>query len=262
MSLMAYKDSRFVDESEVIKVPEPEFTKTWHPISHAKVITSLEEACRALGLEVENRNYSMTNDGLNMFGAWRLAKVNAGINHAIGFRNSMKKHFAVGICAGTNVIVCDNLAFTSDWVEFRRHTGRLDVDELNRLAKNAVKSVEIKLEGFMKWHQGLKNYDVSPDDLKILTYDFMKEGVFPPSRFTKFINAIREERAVNAEHDQTLYDVHGAVTRVSREDHLFNVSKRNRIMNELLDKWMELKDPDQREGFWRKHLKKFPLIAF
>ena len=41
-----------VDEIDMCKVEQPEFTKTWHPHSHETIINSIQKAVTNRGFEV------------------------------------------------------------------------------------------------------------------------------------------------------------------------------------------------------------------
>lgn len=224
-----------VTEAEVIAVPQPEFTRSWRPVSHATVIDILGKAVKETGMEVVNKEYSITTNGNNMFGAWTLSNGNDDAAWSIGLRNSMQKTFAVGICAGTRVFVCDNLCFSGDFVEFRRHTSGLTIEALEALSFRAMgKTIDkmSELEGFMS---RLHRFELPDLERKILTFEAMEKGVFPPSKFEAFAGAWMEERDL---HGNTLYAFYGAGTRVMRGSSLFTVSDRSAALNNLCRGYM------------------------
>ena len=79
-TLMSDSGARRASEEAVCAIGEPEFTKTWHPVSHSKVISSLETAVKDAGIAVSNRQYSLGQEGLNMFGVWELDVQSNGVN--------------------------------------------------------------------------------------------------------------------------------------------------------------------------------------
>lgn len=72
MALIAHVNSRRVSEADVMAVPEPAFTETWHPVAHARVLKALEEAASRIELGIKDRAYSMSKNGELMFGSWQL----------------------------------------------------------------------------------------------------------------------------------------------------------------------------------------------
>jgi hypothetical protein len=236
----------YVNRDEVIAVPEPSFTKTWHPVSHQKVLVSLELAIMAQGLEVTRENYSLSQDGMNCFGT-----LNVGGSFAqdsfttkdsswvVGFRNSMKKDFAVGVCAGLNVIVCSNMVFSGEYTTFRMHTSGLDLSELHLIAKDSIKKIVHQLSALESWHGNLRNTAIDNDEFKALTYDAMESGVISPRDFKKFLQANQEETALAG--DQTAYTFHGAVTRMMRGRNYFLQADRNAGLNDLVSDYCHRK---------------------
>lgn len=209
------------EESVVRSVPEPQFTNTWHPVSHGKVIDTMELAVKEAGMEVTKRRYSLQNAGMNMFGTWHIGHQTNGSGWMIGLRNSMNKAFAIGICAGTNVFVCSNMIFKGEFIEFRRHTRGVDLEELRYLSISAVDGIIEHLQELEVWQQDLKNHSLPQEDFKILTFDAMEKGVIAPSKFTTFLDHHEEELKLN---DQSLYTFHGGITRLIRDNSLFNIA--------------------------------------
>jgi len=233
--------SQFVEENVVVSVPEPEWTDTWHPVSHAKIVTALENVVHDTGISVIDRNYSASKDLLNVFGTWTLDSGATGTKWMIGFRNSIKKLFAIGFCSGNKVMNCSNMQFYGDdFTGFRRHTGGLTMETLIELVKEAFNSILDKFKKLEEWHMSLKEVNVREFDFKQLTFNAMSENIFPCSKFHEFVSCYEEERKENSDTSSTLYHFHGGVTRLIRNDSLFSISNRSgtlhSVVNEFKDK--------------------------
>lgn len=242
-------NTKRVTEEEVKAVPEPQFTKTWHPISHAKVINGIEGAVKDTGMDIVKKEYSLTSTGSNMFGVWTLDNKVDGKAWSIGIRNSLAKTFAVGICAGLYVFVCDNLVFSGDFVEFRKHTAGLDQDILQVIAVKAMGKVIKKLNGLCEWHDSLSNFKLGTDQFKALTFDAMIGDVFPISKFNDFLTCYNEENTISMESGKeldTLFTFHSAGTRLMRGASLFQVSKRNNALVTVIDRQIEAMNASNR----------------
>ena len=230
-----------VTEQEVMSVPEPEWTKSWHPVSHGKVIEAMELAVKETGMQVVNRNYSLVRDGANMFGSWTLDKAENGMKWAVGFRNSMNKSFPVGVCAGNYVMVCSNMQFRGDdFIEFRRHTGKLDWDELVEIAQRAMAGLVDRMAKLAEWLRFLKERRMDQDDLKVLTFDAMKGQVFNPQQFPQFLDCIEMEKKDSPETGETLYQFNGGVTRLLKDQSLFNISNRTTKLIKILEGFVDV----------------------
>lgn len=219
--------------NEVMAIPAPAYTKTWHPVPHKDVIESLDLVTRKAGVGVMQETYSVTNKGANMFGAWTLDIGVEGKQIQMGFRNSISKQFAVGICAGTWVMVCSNMAFRGDFIEFRKHTSGLDMEELLSIGLRAFDRVVVDGKRLIEWTNQLRDYEVSDRAFKVLTFDAMQQGVFGANHFNAFLAAHDEERRLSK--NQSLYEFHGAVTRMINKVNLFTIDERTRTLGNLCD---------------------------
>jgi hypothetical protein len=229
-ALQAYEDA-------VRAVPEPEFTDTWHPVSHARVLDALEREVETLEMDVVSRDYTLTKSGNRMFGVWRLDGGRSGAQFALGIRNAIDKSLAWGLCAGTNVTVCSNLMFDGEFIRFRKHTGGLDEDELRYIAQDALWKARTLLQDLLSWHVGLRHVWVGKQGYKVLTYNALKAGAVTPSKFNDFVTCLELE--VEREGNHNLYAWHGAVTRLMRNESFFNIARKSKALKKVTDKHLE-----------------------
>ena len=164
--LMAHCGTHRAPEELVMAMKAPEWTPTWHPVSHKQVIESLSGACKTMGLEVQKREYSLSTNGHRMFGVWHLAAGTNTMAYSLGLRNGTDKSLILGVCAGTRVFVCDNLCFSGSFIKFRKHTGGLDLDELKTIGLDAVQGAVIEMEKLSGWQEGLQDYWVPVEERK------------------------------------------------------------------------------------------------
>lgn len=221
--------------NEVMAIESPEYTKTWHPISHREVIESLDEVLNVKQIGVVQERYSIKNGGDNMFGSWVLDIEKNGTRIQLGFRNSISKTFAVGICAGTFVIVCSNMQFRGEFIEFRKHTSGISYEELLQLGNRAVDQVVEQGNKVIEWQGNLSKYELNVPKFKQITYDAMEQGILAPNHFNKFLSSYREE--VELTKNESLYEFHGAIIRMNRGLNLFTVDRRTRSLADLCDQY-------------------------
>lgn len=232
-----------VTRNEIMAIPAPEYTKTWHPVPHKMVIEALDTVIESQGIGLISETYSVKNQGRNVFGTWTLdigldGLDGPGSKVQIGFRNSLMKTFAVGICSGTFVMVCSNMCFSGEFIEFRKHTSGLDFDELLVTANQAFAGVMDRSRKLHAWQEDLHHTPLPQPDFKQLTFDAMQSGILAPNRFRAFLDA-HEAEVAQADDERSLYQFHGAVTRMSRDHNLFTVSDRTRDLATLLDDYRE-----------------------
>lgn len=237
MGLVARVTTKYVEESEVRAVPMPEWTQTWHPVSHGQLLDALDKAVSVnTRLAVKTRQYSLNQSGMQLFGVWDLDLDIAGRAWSVGFRNSLDKTLSIGICGGQRVFVCDNLAFNGEFIEFRKHTAGLEMDNLILLCAGALDQAQKDGLNFISWVMTLKEHELDAEGLSWLTVMAMKEGALAPSKFSLFLECLEIEYKL--EHEMTLYVWHGAITRAMKGESLFKISKRNESLNRVIGNFL------------------------
>jgi hypothetical protein len=245
MTQLMAANTRRVDLQEVMAVPSPEFTDSWHPISHGEVVTALKAACDTHGIGIRSEEYSLSANGAKMFGVWELDLLLNGTHYSLGLRNAIDKSLGVGVTAGTKVLVCDNLCFSGDYIKFRKHTSGLDADELQTIAHDAVGGAIIEMEKLYDWQNGLHEIYVPKNDHEAMVYDMVVEGVFSGGKINRFLQCLEEERAIRKggalDGATSLYNMHGAATRLMRDQSLIQVAKATPKLNQICDDYRNMK---------------------
>ena len=118
--LVAHVDTSRATRQQVLDVPTPDRTKTWGVIGHKLLVNTLTRSVTGAGHRIVNEEYSLSRDGGKLFGAFTLDHATGELAWMIGFRNSINKSMALGITAGTRVFVCDNMAFSGSFIQFRK----------------------------------------------------------------------------------------------------------------------------------------------
>jgi len=232
--------SNRVSESEVFNVPSVPFTKTFKPFHHRQVIESIRSALNMVGLNIVSSEYALANSGNRMFGVFDLDNGTDELGWSMGFRNALDKSFAITIIAGSRVFLCSNLAFDGEAIEMRRHTKGLTLDELEFLAFRAIKTLVRRLTSFQDWHLGLKQYELSETDAKVLLVDMITKNVFPSSKLPRF-----HDLYFGGTYDSTLYGCHESATEVLKDTNLLTLPKKNKILNTVLNQYIDGINADQ-----------------
>jgi hypothetical protein len=132
LNLCLHCGSRSVDRQFLGTVQTPSGTETHRPISHLELVTTVEAQLSTVGnMRIVNETFGVTADGMEMFGLLQVANgVSTGTDYAyvLGLRNANNKKFPAGVCVGSGVFVCDNLAFSSEIVLARKHTKEILAD--------------------------------------------------------------------------------------------------------------------------------------
>lgn len=142
LNLMLHCGAAAASREQVEAAPTPAATDTWCPIPHSSLIDLLEKQLPAYGLRVDQSAYGLHNNGERFFGMFQVGNDGAStdgndFSMVFGLRNSHDKSFPAGLCLGSGVFVCDNLAFSAEIVVGRRHTTHI-MRDLPLLVSNAV----------------------------------------------------------------------------------------------------------------------------
>ena len=231
-------------------VPSPQFTKSWHPISHGRVLQSVERGIEEMGISVISESYTLSREGKNLFGQFVLDIGNNGTRYNLGFRNALDKRFAVGLCSGTYVMVCSNMMFTGDFTVFHKHTSGLSTERLDLLVDGALDGAVIEMEKVVQWQDGLKETWMPKDRFKQFSFDLLERRIVSPSNFNKYLDSVEEEVKENDTGDTDvnllerdgvrLYDAHGGVTRLARGFSNERVIQMSKGANKLVDEYVAL----------------------
>lgn len=242
MALLMGGGTKRASESEVMSVPQGEFTKTFKPISHGHLLKVLQTAVVMNGLEIVTKDYSLNKNGKRMFGVWSFDAGNGGMRWSMGFRNSVDKSTAIGICAGVTVTVCGNMMLSGDFTAFRKHTSGLDDDELIHLGAEAVGGAIIDMTKLHQWQEGLHEIWIPARERKSFVYDLIKEGVISPTEWKYYHDCldieldIRRGKPLDGTH--SMFNLHGAATRLLRDGNLLLTHKRLASLKGVCDEYI------------------------
>jgi hypothetical protein len=138
--MLIMEEGKYVSREEVARIDTPSSTDTWRPVSHIDVIEAVTEVVKAHRWDIADERFGLASEGQKMFGVMEISRSSSPQWHrCIGIRNSHDKTLAVGLSAGIVVLVCSNLAFGGTRLINRKHTSRID---LNELIDRAVASLE------------------------------------------------------------------------------------------------------------------------
>ncbi len=234
--------SRQYTREDAMSIPEPEFTETWKPVSHATVIESIDNAVAELNMKRVAERYTLTKEGKNMFATYSLegqyrGRKDYGIQ--IGFRNSIEKRFSIGICAGTKVIACSNLCFSGKFIDFRKHTKNLNDDELDKIALSSTEQAVNESKDLIKWQESLKKIKIGYSGFKEITFEAMQREILRPSSFKNFLDCFEEERGSTIDQKISLFHFHASATRLFKPLGLFSLSKHTNGLNDMCQEYVE-----------------------
>jgi hypothetical protein len=142
MSLVLGKNH--VTREQIALCATPEINGRHVPIPHIMLIEETEKALLAAGFTIEEEDHVLArpckenaNMFLRYFGGFAITRTDlAGQERRIvlGLRNANDKGFAASVCIGNQMLVCENLCFSSEEKLARRHTTNIKRDLPNTIA--------------------------------------------------------------------------------------------------------------------------------
>ena len=224
-----------VPRKALASVPTPAPTETWRPIPHEEYVRQVEWELPRYGLDVVNAAYALTHDGGRFFGLLQVTRnglENPDYSLVVGLRNSHDKTLTAGLVAGSQVFVCDNLAFSGEVSVSRKHTSFIMMD-LPGLIGNAVGRL---LGLFQTQDERVRRYQatgLSDADAHDLTIRALDKGVICASKIPAVLREWREP-SHEAFRPRTAWSWFNGVTE-NLKDALHVLPKRTQALHRLCD---------------------------
>lgn len=219
------------------KVATPANTETWFPIPHEDFITGVEKALQAANMRVVEQAHSLTKEGNRYFGLFQVANCQStgeDYSYVLGMRNSHDKSFPAGLVVGSQVFVCDNLAFSGEIKIARKHT-RFIADDLPRLTSNAVGMLSEKWTLMSDRIAKYKQTEISDRDAHDFIIRSLDVGATTLQQVPAIINEWRAPRHPEFAADKTAWRLFNAYTEIGKETSLTLLPKRTITLHGLLD---------------------------
>jgi len=195
-NLLLHCGSHAVERAALEMVATPAGTESWCPIPHLELVETVEEALTKNGLTLVNEAHGLTHDNARYFGLMEIANgvpSNPEYVKVLGLRNSHDKILPAGMVAGSQVLVCDNLAFSGEIQISRKHTVNI-MRDLRGLVRQTIDRL---LGAWHRQDQQILRYketrlpDKAAHDLIIRSMD---AGAFCAKRIPAILGEWREPK--------------------------------------------------------------------
>ena len=182
-----------VNESIVRAVKAPQGTETWNPFPHAVLLDELEFVRNLAELNLSSHRYELNESGSKFFGMWNFEQPqwSERTQVSIGFRNSIDKSLSLGLTAGTFVTVCSNMAFSGEWIHFRKHTKNV-LEDLHYFILQAFGVCLKRGRREAVIQDEMEIVPLSDKEWKCLTYDALEQKIIPPTKSIELFNPTLE----------------------------------------------------------------------
>lgn len=225
-----------IDSEALAGVQTPEGTHSHTPIPHHNLVKMTRQALDRAGLEVTEEEHATARGGLRYFGGFALkGKDFEGEDRKIvlGLRNAHDKSFAASIAVGNQMMVCENLCFSSDIKLARRHTTNILAD-LPRVLSSAVGRVTSHWQDMGKRITSYQNTEVM--DAAKMIVELVDAKAFPARDIYKAVEEFRNPR-----HEEfkggSLWSLYNSITENLKGGDLTKLADRTMRMQSIFDKF-------------------------
>lgn len=224
-----------INAEELTKVATPTATDTHTPIPHHQLVDLTRDALGRAGLDIKEEEHAIARGGLRYFGGFSLAGETIkgeDRNIVLGLRNAHDKSFAASIAVGNQMMVCENLCFSSDVKLARRHTTHI-MSDLPRVLSSAIARVTAHWTDMGNRIESYKQTEVeSASDLIVQLVD---ANAFPARDIYKAVNEFRNPR-----HEEfkggSLWTLYNSITENLKGSDLTKLADRTMRMQSVFDK--------------------------
>ena len=174
----------------------PDGTDSHTPIPHFSLVDETHAALERAGLEVEQEEHALARGGLRYFGGFALKGNDIKADDrrlVLGLRNAHDKSFAASVCIGNQMMVCENLCFSSDVKLARRHTKNI-VADLPRVLSSAISRVVSHWSDMGKRIDAYKGIEVAKANAADMIIDLVDAKAFPARDVYKAVKEFETPR--------------------------------------------------------------------
>ena len=226
-----------VESEQLAEVPTPSATDTHTPIPHALLADRTRNVIATAGLEITQEEHALARNGLRYFGGFALkGKGIEGDDRqlVLGLRNAHDKSFAASVCIGNQMMVCENLCFSSDVKLARRHTKNI-VQDLPRVLSSAISRVVSHWADMGKRIDAYKSVEVPKANAADMVIDLVDAKAFPARDVYK---AVKEFEAPRHEEFKggTLWTLYNGITENLKGGDLTKLPQRTMTVQSVFDK--------------------------
>lgn len=222
---------------EIARVPVPVKTASYTPLAHESFVSRVMKQLAVEGFTVTSQSHALAKDGARYFGllmvalAGLVSPVNYGF--VIGLRNSHDKKFPAGFVIGSQVFVCDNLAFSGEITVVRRHTPNL----LHDLGGMILSAIARMPELFKKQHKAFEDYQnatLRSAQAHDLVVQLLDKGVINVTDIPRVLAEFRTPK--HAEFNgQTAWSLYNATTEVLKGSNVWDLPSKTRDLHNVID---------------------------
>jgi hypothetical protein len=194
-------------------------------------------ATKAAGLEVVKKEYSI-KPSASMFATWELSVGSGKETHfGILIINSINKSHSVILSAYEKIFVCSNFCFRveQEQVMFRRHTGMLELEEIQYMAIESLKALVPRFNAISSWREDLKKRPISIAQATLMAAVATQRHIIPPTQLNQFLDLYQGRESKYNTQKGTVWAWHGAVTELMNDNSVPTIIGKQDCLNYFID---------------------------
>jgi hypothetical protein len=237
--LMLHSGGQILNYEELKAVPTPPATATWTPIPHALLFHAVRAEITAAGLLISRESLAISHGksgiyGDRFFGLVEIQdETRADYHLVVGLRNSHSREYPIGLCVGSHVLICENLAFASEVVLSRRHT-HYAARDLPRLINQAVGRLGDLRDDQNRRIEAYRNTSITDPQFHDLAIRSIDAGVLAASKVPHLLVEYRQPR-----HEEfsprTLWSAFNAFSELLKDYDIQALPRRTQALHGLCD---------------------------
>ena len=239
--LCLHAGGALVTLDQVREATTPEATATWLPLPHSQLIDTTRKSLANVGLKIVAEQHALAKEGNRYFGLFGVTSESAepkDYGWVVGMRNSHDQTFRASLVAGSNVFVCDNLAFNGEVNIGHKHTNRL-LDKLPGLVTGAIHKLTDCWFSLDKQIAAYKDFEIKSVEADHLCVQAMDLGIIGCTALPKVLKAWRKPEH-EAFEPRTAWSLFNAFTGVLRDGNVAELPRRTERLHGMVDAWTGL----------------------
>ena len=228
------------DGNSAIVYTNHTYTDQVCPIPHGDFANVIEDALGEYGFHFGEQAHALNREGAQYFGMAELRGENATnetFNLVAGWRSSYDKSLAASFVVGSQVFVCDNLAFSGEIQIGRKHTTNI-LQDLPALVRGAVQGTRGMAEQQEARYERYGDARLKDSVANHTIIRMLQLGVISSSKVEKVVNEYYEPS--HAEHldangNRTNWTLFNAATEALKGVGLNTMPKRTIALHGLID---------------------------
>ena len=252
LNLILHAGANSVERGQVETTATPTATDTWHPIPHMALINMLLERLPDYGMNVVQEAHGVYKDGERYFGMFQVANDQADDDFGLvfGLRNSHDKTFPAGLCLGSGVFVCDNLAFSAEIVIGRRHTKNIMRDLPNLVSTAVGKLVQARIDQARRL-EAYKQTELTDTQAHDLIIQALRGNAINTTRVPKVVEQWHTPAHPEFAAEKNAWRLFNGFTEVYKETSLTELPNRSTRLHGIIDAACGLVSTDVRAELQR-----------